>query len=150
MKKQEDQYDLTFIAEELHRLFDSIAEVPYSAVPSDRPEVICFARRIEVLTGYIADQILADRQLWINMVHPADRQRVFAAFSRCKNQLTPFEIEYRIIHKDGVLRYVSDRGEPVFNDKGEIAQIDGIITDVSEQEQGEDVRLPEIPKATEP
>ena len=132
MQQDENQYDLTFIAEELHRLFDTIPEVPYSAPPFERPEIICFARRIKVLTGYTADEILADRQLWINMIHPADRERVFAAFKRCKNWGISFEIEYRIIHKDGSVHHVIGEGEPVFDDKGQIIRIEGIITDVSE------------------
>jgi len=49
------------------------------------------------------------------------------------------------------VRYVIDKGEPVFNDKGEMTQIEGIITNVSKQKQVEDVQLPKaIPKATKP
>ena len=132
MQYGKNQYDLTLLDEELHQLAGAIAGVPYSAPPLDQPEIICFARRIEELTGYSADQILADRQLWINAIHPVDREQVFAAFTRCKNLGIPFEIEYRIIHKDGSLRYVIDEGEPVFNDKGQVTEIEGMITDVSE------------------
>ena len=135
MQEQKNQYDLTLLDEELHQLAGVIAGVPYSAPPLDQPEIICFARRIEELTGYTADQILTNRQLWMNVVHPADRDRVFAAFARCKNWGVPFEIEYRIIHKDGSLRYVIDEGEPVFDDKGQVMEIEGIITDVSEYEK---------------
>lgn len=68
----------------------------------------------------------------LNMVHPADRKRVLAAFTRCKDNGTPFEIEYRIIHKDGSVRYVIDEDYPVFNDKDRITEIEGIITDITE------------------
>lgn len=120
---------------ELRRLLNSVVVVPYSALPLEQPQIICFARRIEELTGYTADQILANRQLWMSVVHPADREQVFAAFARCKNLGVPFEIEYRIIHKDGSLRYVIDEGEPVFNDKGQVTEIEGIITDVCKSEK---------------
>jgi len=132
MQEEKNQYDLALLDEELHQLMGAVAGVPYSAPPLEQPEIICFARRIEELTGYTADQILAERQLWISIIHPADRERVFAAFNRCKNRGIPFEIEYRIIHKDGSLRYVIDKGEPVFNDKGQITQIEGMITDVAD------------------
>jgi PAS domain S-box-containing protein len=120
--------------EEIHRLIEAVAEIPYSAPLSERPQTICFSRRIEELTGYSSDQILAE-QLWMNMIYPSDRERVFAAFARCKNCGMPFEIVYRLIHKDGSLRYVIDRGEAVFNDQGKMTQIDGTITDVSEYEK---------------
>ncbi len=141
MHEQSNQDDLSFVAEELHQLFDSIPEVAYSTPPSDRPETICFARRIEVLTGYASDEILADKQLWINMIHPADRERVFAAFRQCKDRGTPFEIEYRVIRKDGSVRYVVDEGEPVFDDEGRIIRIEGIITDMTECNKVENARL---------
>ncbi len=141
MQQQKNQSDLTFVADELHQLFDSIPEVAYSVPPSERPEVICFARRIEVLTGYTADEILADKQLWIKMVHPGDRKRVFAAFKQCKDRGTPFEIEYRVIHKDGSLRYVVDEGEPIFDDEGQIVRIEGVMTDMTECNKVESARL---------
>ena len=135
MRAEKSRYDSTLLNEELDRLIETIAGVPYSALPLERPQIVCFARRIEELTGYTDDQILADRQLWISIIHPADRDRVFAAFARCKNLGIPFEIEYRITCRDGSVRRVIDEGEPVFNDKGQVTEIEGIITDVSEYEK---------------
>lgn len=142
---QEEKYQsiLMLLDEELHQLIDAIGDVPYLALPSEQPEIICFAGRVKELSGYSADEILADRQLWVNMIHPADRERVFDAFARCKSEGIPFEIEYHIIHKDGSLRYVIDAGEPVFNDKGQITQVEGIITDVSGFKKAENMLLRE-------
>jgi PAS domain S-box-containing protein len=146
MQEQKNQYDLA--DKELRRLLDSIVVIPYSALPLEQPQIICFARRIEELTGYTADEILANRQLWMSVVYPADRDRVFAAFTRCKNLGIPFEIEYRIIHKDGSLRYVIDEGEPVFNDKGQVTEIEGIITDVGESKKARICVCQRNPEAT--
>jgi PAS domain S-box-containing protein len=132
MRAEKSQYDLALLDEEIDRLIETIAGVPYSALPLERPEIICFARRIEELTGYDADQILADRQLWINIIHPDDRERVFAVFNRCKNWGIPFEIEYRITCRNGSVHRVIDEGEPVFDNRGRVTQIEGIITDISE------------------
>jgi len=135
MQEWKDQPMLALLDEELHQLIGAVCEIPYSASPLERPEVICFARRIEELTGYTADQILADRRLWMNIIHPDDRDRVFAALARCKDRGILFEIEYRIIHKSGLLHYVIDKGEPVFNDEGQVTQIDGTITDIGEYQK---------------
>jgi PAS domain S-box-containing protein len=148
MRAEKSQYDSTLLNEEIDRLIETIAGVPYSALPLERPQIICFARRIEELTGYTADQILANRQLWMNIIYPADRDRVFAAFTRCKNLGIPFEIEYRIIHKDGSLRYVIDEGEPVFNDKGQVTEIEGIITDVGKSKKARICVCQRNPEAT--
>lgn len=149
MQEAKIQHVLRQLNKELHRFIDIIGDVPYIALPLEKPEIICFAGKIKELTGYDANEILADRDHWANMIHPADRERVYAAFSRCKGGGVSFEIEYRIIHKDGSLHYVLDKGEPVFNDKGEIAQIEGIIGDLGEYKEAENMQLSEISETTE-
>lgn len=133
MRAGKKQHNVILKDKKLLQLLDVvIAGVPYSTPPLERPEIVCFARRVEELTGYTAEEILADRQLWINMIFPADRKRVFAAFAKCGKCGIPFEINYRIIHKDGSEYHVIDEGEPIFDDKGRITRIEGMITAVGE------------------
>jgi len=132
MQKEKKQHDSMLLDEELYQLIGSVTEVPYSALLLEQPEFIFITGSIERLIGYSAAEIYADRQLWLNIIHPDDKERFLAAFARCKNEGAGFEIEYRIIHKDGSLRYVRDKGEPVFNDKGRITQVEGLIADISE------------------
>jgi PAS domain S-box-containing protein len=148
MQNAKIEYVLYRLNKELHRFIDTIGEIPYVALPSEKPEVICFAGKIKELSGYDANEILADRQHWANMIHPEDQERVFAAFSRCRDSGTSFEIEYRIIHKDGSLRYVLDKGEPVFNDRGEITQVEGIISAIGQSGRTENIPISEMSKAT--
>lgn len=138
MQEGKTQSILSLLDEELHLLIDAAAQIPYSSLPLEPTyggQIICFTNRVEALTGYSAEEILADRQLWISIIHPTDRKRVLAVFARCRNHGTRFEIEYRVIHKDGSLRYVIDEGEPVFDDEGQVARIEGIITEVTEYEK---------------
>ncbi len=143
MQEAKEQSILTLLDRELDRLLDAIGGVPYLVLPSERPEIICFSGRAKEVSGYSADEILADGQVWINMIHPDDRQRVFATFDECRDRGTAFEIEYRIIHKDGSVRYVIDKGEPVLNDKDQITHIEGVITDVSKCERAKRTGLGE-------
>jgi PAS domain S-box-containing protein len=156
MQESRIQYVLEQLKKELHRFIDTLGEIPYVALPLEKPRVICFCEKIKELCGYDADDILADRQLWEKMIYPDDCERVFAAFARCKNKGVPFNIGYRIVHKDGSVRYVNDKGEPVFDDKGEITQIEGTITplfrlcsrQVREITKTENILLLEFEKAT--
>ena len=148
MQEAKIQYVLERLSKELHRFIDIVGDVPYIALPSEKPEIICFAGKIKELSGYDANEILADREHWTNMIHPDDQERVFAAFSRCKGRGAPFEIEYRIIHKDGSLCYVLDKGEPVFNNKGEITQVEGIISAIGQSERTENIPVAEMSKVT--
>ena len=144
MQEAKIQYVLERLNKELLRFIDTIGEIPYVALPSEKPEVICFAGKIKKLTGYDANEILADREHWEKMIHPDDCERVFAAFARCKNEGMPFNIGYRIVHKDYSVRYVNDKGEPVFDNKGEITQVEGVITPLGEITKPESIPLLEI------
>ena len=148
MQEKKYQSLLTLLDERLHRFIDTIGDVPYVALPSEKPEIICFAGRIEELTGYDANEILVDREHWLNLIDPQDREQVFAAFDKCKNEGEPFEIKYRIVHKDGSLRYVIDRGEPVFNNKGDITQIEGMIIPIGQSSKLGNIPLSEITQVT--
>ena len=131
MQDEKNQFVLTLLEEELDWLTDTIAGIPYSALLLEGPQTIFIAGRSQVF-GYSNDEILADKWLWINMIHPADRERVFAVLSYCKNSGTPFEIEHRVIDKDGSLHWVIDEGEPVLEGDSQVTVIEGIITDVTE------------------
>jgi len=142
------QYVMERLSKELRRFIDTIGDIPYIALPSEKPEIICFSGKIKELSGYEANEILADREHWANMIHPDDREQVFAAFARCKNEGTAFNIEYRIVHKNGSLRYVSDKGEPAFNDKGQITHVEGLITPLGESREAESIPLLEVKQVT--
>ena len=148
MQNAKIQYVLERLSKELLRFIDTIGEIPYVALPSEKPEIICFAGKIKELTGYDANEILADREHWENMISPEDRERVFASFARCKNEGMPFNIEYRIVHKDYSVRYVNDKGEPVFDDRGEITQIEGTITPLGAITKTVNIPLLEFEKTT--
>ncbi len=144
MQKSKIQFVLERLSKELHRFIDTVGDVPYIALPSEKPDIICFAGKIKELSGYDVNEILADREHWEKMIHPDDCEQVFAAFAGCKNEGTPFNIEYRIVRKDGSLRYVLDKGEPVFNDKGEITQVEGIISAIGWSERTENIPVAEV------
>jgi PAS domain S-box-containing protein len=134
MQEAKIQYVLKRLYEELNQFVEAICEIPYLTSPSERPEIICFSEKIKELSGYDTDEIL-DRELWANLIHPDDRQKVFAAYAECKNWGVSFKIEYRIIHKDGSLRCVTDKGEPVFNSSGDIIHVEGAIVPISQSER---------------
>lgn len=138
MEEKKNSSDPALADEELYQLFGNVTEIPYSVLPLEQPQIFFIAGSIETLIGYSAAEIYADRQLWINIIHPDDRERVLDAFTKCKNEGTKFEVEYRISHKDGSVHCVNHKGGPVFNNKGKIVEIEGVITDVGERRKPEE------------
>ncbi|WP_338849374.1 EAL domain-containing protein [Massilia sp. W12] len=94
--------------------------------------------RIEEICGYSAAVLMAGSvRSWANIICAEDRvmqkQRVKEGLRFHKR----YEIEYRIVDAAGQERWISECGQPEYGEDGEIAFIDGIITDITERKQNE-------------
>ncbi len=64
-------------------------------------------------------------------IHPEDSAWVLDAFARADWHGQGFAAEYRLLGRDGAVRWVYDRGWAVSDQHGDIERIDGIATDVT-------------------
>jgi PAS domain S-box-containing protein len=69
-------------------------------------------------------------------VHPEDRPRVIEALESIEGR--EFEIEYRIITKDGDVRWIRDRGFPVRDGSGAVCRMGGVAQDITDRKEAED------------
>jgi PAS domain S-box-containing protein len=74
--------------------------------------------------------------VWLEGVHPEDRERVTRAAlaSQANGQ---YDEEYRVVRPDGSLRWVHDRAFPVKNAAGVVYRIVGIAEDITERKRTE-------------
>jgi PAS domain S-box-containing protein len=68
---------------------------------------------IEKLLGVTADEWLGDIETWTRMLHPEDREWVASAWEQTARQGEPFELEYRMIHRDGTVVWIHDQASSV-------------------------------------
>ena len=71
------------------------------------------------------------------IIHAADRAMVEDIIAAAVAQRQPFAAEYRILHKDGSIRWVHNKGRAVFAEDGKPRHLDGAIFDVTERKQVE-------------
>jgi hypothetical protein len=74
-------------------------------------------------------------------VHPDDRQTIKVALARTIEKDVLYEPEYRVVWPDKSIHYVTARGRLSRDDKGRPASINGIIWDVTESKQKDEVLL---------
>ena len=84
----------------------------------------------ETVWGRSREQLYEDPDTFLDGVHPDDRQRVEAAFFR-DVAVGTYNEEYRVLHPDGSVRWVRDRGFPVRDDAGNLAYVAGIAEDIT-------------------
>ncbi len=99
--------------------------------------------QIKALTGYDAENVLGSGTgagvWWQSLVHPEDRSRV-QAHDEALRHGREGRITYRIRHADGTLRWLSEYASPHHDAAGRIT-ISGIVTDVTERKDAEEILL---------
>ena len=75
--------------------------------------------------------------VWLEAVHPEDRERIKeATYTR---QITgDYDEEYRLVRPDGTVCWVHDRAFPVRDDNGEVYRIAGITEDITDRKRNEE------------
>ncbi len=74
-------------------------------------------------------------------VHSEDRKRVAEAVAKARDHHVAYEAEFRIVHKDGTLRWVSASGEFQYTNRGEPVRMLGIAVDITDRKSVHDALL---------
>ncbi|MEZ5099159.1 MAG: PAS domain S-box protein [Thermoleophilia bacterium] len=94
--------------------------------------------RIESIAGHPAWEFLGNAvRAFGDSIHPEDRQEVEASIAQAIVDRCAYRAQYRILHADGGVRWVSEQGQPVVDAEGEVLWLDGAIFDVTEQVRAE-------------
>ncbi|MDZ8094902.1 MAG: PAS domain-containing protein [Nostoc sp. DedQUE05] len=88
------------------------------------------------LWGLNPQELYQGQQIWIDRIHPEDRESTDRAFHE-KAVAGKFDREYRIILPNGNIRWVHDRCFPLRDETGEIYRFAGIAEDISDRKQAE-------------
>ncbi|WP_434382424.1 ATP-binding protein [Melittangium boletus] len=90
------------------------------------------------LTGYPASEFLEEGRTWAPLVHPEDLANVEARIARAVDRHTPYELEYRIMHADGLPRWVSEVGRALYDEHGKAWSLEGILFDITSRKATEE------------
>jgi diguanylate cyclase (GGDEF)-like protein/PAS domain S-box-containing protein len=90
------------------------------------------------ITGYGADELTSGTVSSIEpLILNEDRPGVMAEVKRAIAEKRAFAVEYRLKHKDGGVRWMTEHGMPVYGTDGAPLYIDGVIFDTTEHKRAE-------------
>jgi PAS domain S-box-containing protein len=100
-----------------------------------------FSRRWLEYAGVRHEQ--TQGELWLDFLHPDDREHTLAAWHRSLRTGEPYSVEYRFRGADGVYRWFLGQASPRRDETGAITEWFGTLTDISERKrlEGERERL---------
>ncbi len=93
---------------------------------------------ISDISGYPASDFIRNQvRSFASIIYPDDTVGVEQIVSQSLTLHTPYVLEYRIIRADGSIRWVYEKGQGFFSEKGQITCRDGVIFDITERKQVE-------------
>jgi PAS domain S-box-containing protein len=94
---------------------------------------------IEAISGYPASDFIRNSvRSYHSIIHTEDLHWLDAAINHARFMHQPFELEYRILHVNGDLRWVYERGRFVYNANRQPIGLDGAIFDVTDRKRSEE------------
>ncbi len=125
-------------SESHHRqVLDSLPVIVYRAEPTPPHETIYVNRAVESL-GFTYEEWLSRPDMWESRLHPDDRIRVRRETREALERATPMDSRYRVIARDGSVRWFHDRGEFVPDREGIRCVWQGIMLDITALRESEE------------
>jgi PAS domain S-box-containing protein len=141
---QKDEYlERLKISEDRFRTMAENMREVFWMTDASMSKVLYVSPAYERICGQTCENRYADAASFISIVHPDDRERARQVF--LKNHPidenpkdAAFVIEYRIVRSDGSIRWIIDRGFPIFDDGGRLCNMVGCSRDITERINAEE------------
>jgi len=72
---------------------------------------------------------------FLSLLHPGDREMADRASARALHDRTEYDIEYRVLHPDGEVRWVHAKGRGYYDDQGRPLRFEGVVQDITERKR---------------
>ena len=134
-ERKRDEEQRRAAEDRFRQLAESIQQVFW--MTDARGAVLYVSPAFETIFGRSCESLIASPGVWMDAVHPDDRERVEqAAYARSRRD--EFDEVYRIIRPDGAVRWIRDRAFHLYDDAGELYRLVGTAADITEQRQLEE------------
>ncbi len=117
----------------------TVSNIPGAVFHTDKNwKMQYISEAIQKISGYPPSKFIKkSTQTYANLLHPDDIKRVSEAMINCIQKRIPLQIEYRIFHADGTIRWIQDNSNALYDDKGNFLGFSGVLLDVTKRKSAE-------------
>jgi PAS domain S-box-containing protein len=98
---------------------------------------VWWSPRVRQMLGVTEEEFPDVLESWSTRLHPEDRGRVFAALAAHLEQRIPYDIEYRLLNKQGQYRWVRARGQALWDEQGRPVRMAGTLQCITDRKETE-------------
>lgn len=118
-------------------LAESIDEVFWLTARGKTEKFIYVSPAYERVWGRLPAEIYENPGAWMEALHPEDRERVLEKFRAFFAGRETLSVEYRIVHPNGGIRWIWDRGFDAGMDADGVSCFAGLAQDITERKADE-------------
>jgi PAS domain S-box-containing protein len=122
--------------ERFRQLAENITEMVFWMSDPKERQLLYVSPAYETIWGRTCESLDANFMVWLEAIHPQDRQRIQTVFFE-QSLAGNYDQEYRIIRPDGSWRWIRDRGFPIRDKFGEPHRVVGIAEDITNRKLAE-------------
>ena len=97
-----------------------------------------FSPRWKQILGFEDHELENVRQTFTDALHPDDRDQVMAAVRTHLEERVPYDIEFRLRHKDGHYVWVRSKGQAIWGEQGNARRMAGSLGDITKRKETEE------------
>jgi PAS domain S-box-containing protein len=113
-------------------LVENLPAVIYQVAPDDDRRTMYVSPHVETALGYSREEWLGQPDIWMELLHPDDREQILAAHDLHNETGRPWSREYRLIANDGRVVWIRDVATLVRDDDGHPEHWLGVQLDITE------------------
>ncbi len=118
-------------------LVENLPAVIYQVAPDDDRRTMYMSSHVETALGYSREEWLEQPDIWMELLHPDDREETLAAHDLHNETGRPWSREYRLIASDGRVVWFRDVANLVRDEDGRPLHWLGVQLDITELKQVE-------------
>ena len=128
--------DLALAEARYRGLVDQLPMIVYEDAYDEFSSAQFVSAQTSEILGYTPEEWLADREMFVKLLHPDDRDRVRREMMETP-QADVGTTEFRLIAKDGRVVWINDHSVLVRGDNGEPTHWHGLMEDITARKQAE-------------
>ncbi|MEQ8243253.1 PAS domain S-box protein [Fulvivirga sp.] len=121
--------------ESYQELLTNLQGLAYQYRPKGRGwETTFISKGAKELTGYSAEEFSTGKiKVDQDLIDPAINKKVWSEIKKALKEKIIFNVKYPIVTKSGAEKWVLDRGKAVYNDKGKLTALEGVMIDITRE-----------------
>ncbi|EON79281.1 putative sensor/response hybrid [Lunatimonas lonarensis] len=138
-ERKKAEQELKATKQKLDSIFSEMDDVVWSASLPDYKMLFMTPSAVK-LYGTPYEEFMDDNTLWEKAIYQDDKPVIPKIYQQLQEN-GHYEYTYRILSRDGKIKWVSNKGKLIHNEQGTPIRIDGIVSDVSERKKAEQTIL---------